>query len=67
MSLERAIRHGRERRRVYRKSAAFDRSCRPGGNCPWCRANRLWSRVRAERAAREHLRERERGEMTDGA
>lgn len=53
MSLEKAIRYGKERRRVYRKSAAFDRSCRHHGSCPWCRANRLYSRIKAETAARQ--------------
>ena len=27
-------------RQPYRKSRAFDRSCRNHGNCPWCESNR---------------------------
>lgn len=61
MSLDKGIFHGKERRRVYRRSAAFDRSCRPGGNCPYCRRSRLWSRIRAERAALEQIREWQHG------
>ena len=28
-------------RKPYRKSGRFDRTCRPGGTCPYCRDNRL--------------------------
>jgi hypothetical protein len=40
MSLDKAIEHGKEFRKPYRKSKAFDRSCRCGGSCPWCREDR---------------------------
>jgi hypothetical protein len=55
VSLDKAIRYGKERRRVYRGAAAVDHSCRPGGSCPRCRSNRTWSRVKAEAAARAEL------------
>lgn len=57
MSLDRAIAHGRERRRRYYRSAAFDPSCRPGGDCPWCQGNRTHQARKAEAAAREALAE----------
>lgn len=38
--MDKAIRSGKEKRKDYRGSAAFDRSCRPGGSCPYCRGNR---------------------------
>lgn len=41
MSLEKAIKHGKEKRKPYHKSKRFDRTCRPGGSCGWCRGNRL--------------------------
>ena len=41
MSLDKSIKNGRERRKAYRGSARFDRSCRPNGGCPWCERNRL--------------------------
>ncbi len=28
-------------KQIYRKSRAFDRSCRNGGSCAYCRGNRL--------------------------
>lgn len=41
MSLDKAIAHGKERRKPYRGSARFDGSCRHGGSCPYCKNNRL--------------------------
>lgn len=40
MSLDKSIAHGKDKRRQYRKSAAFDRTCRPGGSCPYCSRGR---------------------------
>ena len=40
MSLDKAIEHGKERRKPYRGSKAFDRSCRNHGTCGWCQSNR---------------------------
>ena len=40
MSLDKAIKHGKEKRKPYRKSKAFDRTCRNHGSCPWCANNR---------------------------
>jgi hypothetical protein len=53
MSLEKAIKHGKERRKPYRGSARFDLTCRPHGGghawqCKWCEGNRL---MRAKRAS----------------
>lgn len=51
MGMEKAIAAGKEHRKPYRRSGRFDRTCRPGGSCPWCRGNRLvGSRKRAEAA-----------------
>ena len=40
MTLDAGILHGKEHRGPYRKSGIFDRTCRPGGSCPYCRGNR---------------------------
>jgi len=40
MSLDKAIEHGKERRKPYRGSKAFDYTCRNHGGCPWCEENR---------------------------
>ena len=41
MSLDKAIEHGKERRKPYRGAKAVDCTCRNHGSCPWCKANRL--------------------------
>ena len=40
MSLDKAIEHGKEHRKPYYGSKAFDPSCRNHGGCPWCEENR---------------------------
>ena len=42
MSLNKAIEHGKEHRKPYRKSKAIDKTCRNHGGCPWCEANRMY-------------------------
>ena len=41
MSLDKAIEHGKEHRKNYHGSKAFDRTCRNHGGCEWCKENRL--------------------------
>jgi hypothetical protein len=41
MSLDKAIEHGKVKRKAYRGSKAIDSSCRNHGDCPWCRSNRI--------------------------
>lgn len=40
MSLDKAISHGKEKRKPYRGSKAIDGTCRNHGGCPWCEENR---------------------------
>lgn len=40
MSLDKSIKHGKEKRKPYRGCKSFDRSCRNHGGCPVCEANR---------------------------
>jgi len=40
MSLEKAIAHGKEKRKPYRGSKRFDCSCRNHGSCGYCLSNR---------------------------
>lgn len=40
MSLDKAIKHGKEHRKPYRGSKAIDCTCRNHGSCEWCKANR---------------------------
>ncbi len=43
MSLEKAIKHKKEKRKPYYDSRRFDRTCRCNGSCGYCRGNRLYS------------------------
>ena len=43
MSLDKAIQHGKEKRKPYYKSKAIDPSCRNHGSCEYCESNRLYS------------------------
>lgn len=40
MSLDKAIKHGKEHRKPYTGSKVFFSSCRNHGGCPWCTENR---------------------------
>lgn len=51
VSLEKAIEHGKERRRPYRGSRRFDRGCRNHGTCGWCEDNRTYANRRRLAAA----------------
>lgn len=42
MSLDKAIKSGKEHRKPYRKSKAFDGTCRNHGGCPCCMKNRMY-------------------------
>ena len=43
MSLDKAIEHGKEKRKPYRGSKAVDCTCRNHGSCSYCLNNRLHS------------------------
>lgn len=56
MSLDKAIKHGKEKRQPYRGGKAVSRHCennggrRHGWECPYCKENRLHSnKKRAEK------------------
>jgi threonine dehydrogenase-like Zn-dependent dehydrogenase len=40
MALDKAIEHGKEKRRPYRGAKAVCASCRNHGNCPYCERGR---------------------------
>lgn len=47
MSLDKAIKHGKEKREPYRKSKRWDHSCRNHGSCSYCEGNRT---IQSEKA-----------------
>ena len=40
MSLDKAIAHGKEKRKPHRGAKAIDYTCRNHGSCSWCEGNR---------------------------
>lgn len=40
--LDKAIEHGKEKRKPYRGAKAVAYSCRNHGSCPYCRGNRTY-------------------------
>lgn len=48
MSLDKAIEHGKEKRKPYKGAKAIDRTCRNHGSCEWCKGNRTYSKKKAE-------------------
>lgn len=50
MSLYKAIKYGKEKRKPYRGAKSVSGSCRNHGGCSWCEGNRLHSsKVREEK------------------
>ena len=42
MSMTKAIANGKEHRKQYTGSKAFDKTCRNHGGCDWCLGNRTY-------------------------
>lgn len=42
MSLDKAIKFHKEKRKPYRNAKAIDTSCRNHGGCNWCLDNRMY-------------------------
>ncbi len=59
MSLDKSIKHGKEHRKPFRGSARFDRSCRTGGDCPYCIGNRTHKNRKGIAKAEADIKEEE--------
>ena len=60
MSLDKAIEHGKEKKRKpYKGAKAIDCTCRNHGSCEWCKSNRLYQQLRMDEASRQALEESE--------
>lgn len=57
MSLDKAIEHGKEKRKPYYGSKAIDCSCRNHGTCEWCLSNRTIQQQKIEEAMKQALEE----------
>lgn len=59
MALNKAIEHGKEKRRPYKGAKAVDCSCRNHGTCEWCRENRMYKTIRDLARTRQEMKESE--------
>lgn len=53
MSLDKAIKHGKEKRKPYRGAKAIDPWCRNHGNCSWCEKGRLHKNKKRDKSVLE--------------
>ena len=57
MSLDKAIYYGKEHRKPYTKSKAFDTSCRNHGSCSYCEDARTYKKTKTELESLQDIRE----------
>lgn len=55
--LDKAIEHGKEKRKPFYRTGKFDRTCRCHGGCPYCESNRFHSTRIREMKANDQLKE----------
>lgn len=65
MSLDKAIEHGKEKRKPYKGAKAIDCTCRNHGSCEWCKSNRLYQQLKTDEASKQAIDEFENEEDTD--
>jgi len=58
MSLDKAIKHGKEKRKPYYGAQAVDATCRCHGSCEVCKGNRLYRSKRLKEAAEYQIKEK---------
>lgn len=57
MSLDKAIKSGKEHRKQYYGCKSFDKTCRNHGGCPWCEENRQYKYKKVIESIKEKERE----------
>ena len=57
MSLNKSIKHGKEKRRPYFTVGKNDPTCRPNGGCPYCKNNRLHKKKKREESCKDQLKD----------
>ena len=55
--LDKAIKYKKEKRKEYRHSQRWDRTCRNHGSCKWCEKDRTHKNDKREYGAQELLRD----------
>lgn len=57
MSLNKAIRYGKEKRKPYTGAKAVDCTCRNHGSCDYCKSSRLYHINKRKTAAKQQEQE----------
>ena len=65
MSLDKAIRHGKEHREPYIGGKSIFKSCRNHGGCAWCERNRKYRYLRQAQRCDFDENEYKRGDNID--
>ena len=60
MSFEKAIEHGKEKRKPYYGSKRIDTTCRNNGSCPYCAKGREYSSNKRKEKLKDMVSEYER-------
>lgn len=55
--LDKAIKYKKEKRKQFRRSKVFDRTCRNNNSCPWCKNNRLYQYNKEQELMKDKLNE----------
>lgn len=59
MPLDKAIKHGKEHRKMYYGAKAIACSCRNHGTCEWCLSSRLYKNNKRIESMNEKIKEYE--------
>ena len=62
MSLDKAIKYGKEHRKPYRGAKRVDPMCRNHKGCPWCEENRTYNSRRKKLEMEDKMEDKEKGE-----
>lgn len=57
MSLDKAIKTGKEYRKQYYGSKAFDYTCRNNGSCRWCEENRKIKNIKRMQSVLDKMKD----------
>ena len=60
MSLDKAVKYGKEHRKEYRGAKAVDKTCRNHGSCEYCKSNRMYKVKKELERCKSEVRENER-------
>lgn len=55
MSLDKAVKYKKEKRKSFYRAQAVDKSCRCHGSCDWCKNNRLHNAKVKEEAIEQQI------------